>query len=112
VTRWVCEKIAQNCGPTVILLSTLIHNGNLGKKWHKNVDYFCNFQKTAQSKHSPIGRKFSQSGHTVSLRGNYCFKKWPRGPILVPAETAANDWRKNGLEPGLPDFSRYNIPNG
>jgi hypothetical protein len=27
------------------------------------VGYFCNFQKTAQCKHSPIGRKFAQSGH-------------------------------------------------
>jgi hypothetical protein len=27
--------------------------------------YFCNFQKTAQSKQSPIGRKFAQSGHPM-----------------------------------------------
>jgi hypothetical protein len=25
--------------------------------------YLCNFQETAQSKQSPIGRKFTQSGH-------------------------------------------------
>jgi hypothetical protein len=27
------------------------------------VGYFCNFQKFAQSKPSPIGRKIAQSGH-------------------------------------------------
>jgi hypothetical protein len=33
-------------------------------KLHKiNVGYFCNFNKTAQNKKSPIGRKFAQSGH-------------------------------------------------
>jgi hypothetical protein len=29
---------------------------------------FCNFHLTAQSKQSPIGRKFSQSGHPGSCR--------------------------------------------
>jgi hypothetical protein len=28
--------------------------------------YFCNFRKTAQSKQSPNGRKFAQSGHPAS----------------------------------------------
>jgi hypothetical protein len=27
--------------------------------------YFCNFQNTTQSKQSPKGRKFAQSGHPV-----------------------------------------------
>jgi hypothetical protein len=30
--------------------------------------YFCNFQTTAQSKQSPIGRKFAQSGHPVRVK--------------------------------------------
>jgi hypothetical protein len=29
----------------------------------KNLGYFCNFQKTAQSKKSPNTPKFAQSGH-------------------------------------------------
>jgi hypothetical protein len=32
-------------------------------KWPKNVGYFRNFNITAKSKQSPIGRKFAQSGH-------------------------------------------------
>jgi hypothetical protein len=35
-----------------------MHSFNRGKKWTKTVGYFCNFQKTAQRKQSPIGRKF------------------------------------------------------
>jgi hypothetical protein len=35
------------------------------KKVAQKSAYYCNFQKTAQSKHSPIGRKFAQSGHPV-----------------------------------------------
>jgi hypothetical protein len=29
----------------------------------KNICYFCDFQKAAQNKQSPIRRKFTQSGH-------------------------------------------------
>jgi hypothetical protein len=31
----------------------------------KLLGFFCNFQVIAQSKYSPIGRKFAQSGHPV-----------------------------------------------
>jgi hypothetical protein len=43
-----------------------MHNFNCGKEQPKNVVYFFNFQKTAQSKQSPNGRKLAQSGHTGS----------------------------------------------
>jgi hypothetical protein len=33
------------------------------EKVAKNLDYFENFQKTAQNKQSPSKRKFDQSGH-------------------------------------------------
>jgi hypothetical protein len=37
---------------------------NRGKKVVQNIlSYFCIFQKTAQSKQSPSGLKFAQSGH-------------------------------------------------
>jgi hypothetical protein len=50
-----------------------------GKKWHKNLGNFCVFSKTAQSKQSPIGRKFAQTDHTGwdKLERNsawYCFQ--------------------------------------
>jgi hypothetical protein len=41
-----------------------MHNLNRGKM-AQNVGYFCNFQKTPQSKQSLILGKFTQSGHPV-----------------------------------------------
>jgi hypothetical protein len=39
----------------------------------QNVGDLCNFQQTAQSKQSPIGRKFAESGHPDShkKRGHF-----------------------------------------
>jgi hypothetical protein len=34
----------------------------LHKIWPENLNYLCNFHKTAQTKQSPNGRKFAQSG--------------------------------------------------
>jgi hypothetical protein len=36
------------------------------KKVPRNVRYFCNLKNTAQSKQSPNGRKFAQSGHPAA----------------------------------------------
>jgi hypothetical protein len=43
-----------------------MHNLNRVKISPKIVGYSCNFQKTAQCKQSPIGRKFAKSGHPVN----------------------------------------------
>jgi hypothetical protein len=42
-----------------------MRNIHFGKLWPKNVAKLYDFQETAQSKQSPNGRKFAQSGHTV-----------------------------------------------
>jgi hypothetical protein len=49
-----------------LYLSRSLHNLNRVKKLSQNVGCFGNFQKTAQSKQSPKGRKFAQSGHPES----------------------------------------------
>jgi hypothetical protein len=41
-----------------------MNNLNFGKSSPKMCATFVFFEKTAQSKPSPIGRKFTQSGHT------------------------------------------------
>jgi hypothetical protein len=56
------KKIAQNVAQSIFLAKM---NGlNCGKEWPKNVGYFCNFPKTAQSKQSLYVPKFAHSGHT------------------------------------------------
>jgi Gpi18-like mannosyltransferase len=60
VTRWVCEKNAQNVAqPIFVKINTF---SILGKK--RTLGDFCNFYKTVQNKRWPIGRKFAQSGHS------------------------------------------------
>jgi hypothetical protein len=73
VTRYVCEKFAQNVAQPVFLLK-LIHRFYRGTKKLHNLGFFCNFQKTVQSKQSPNSRKFAQSGHPVYVH---------EGPLAV-----------------------------
>jgi hypothetical protein len=51
-------------GPTQFL-SKLMHNLFFGKKYHEFEGYFCHFFQTAQSQQSPIGLKFTPSGHPL-----------------------------------------------
>jgi hypothetical protein len=57
---YVMSRVAR-----IHFLPKLIHNLTVGKSSPKNVGCFCNFPKNAQSKQSPSGRKFAQSGHTA-----------------------------------------------
>jgi hypothetical protein len=56
---WKCRPI---WSPTNYF-SKLIHNWYRWKKHPKNLNYYCNFQNTSQSKELPNRRKFAQSGH-------------------------------------------------
>jgi hypothetical protein len=54
------------CSPTNFLsksICTYVRNLYLGKKSPQTLGYFSNFYKNVQSKRSPIGRNFAQSGH-------------------------------------------------
>jgi hypothetical protein len=62
VTRWVCEKIAQNAAQD-IFLSKLIHNLNSLKRGPKMWAISVIFKVTTQSYQLFIGRIFAQSGH-------------------------------------------------
>jgi hypothetical protein len=54
----LCKK-----SPKTIFLSKSIHNLYLRKKKARILGYFCNLYKVAQSRRSPNGRHFAQSGH-------------------------------------------------
>jgi hypothetical protein len=60
VTRWVCEKIAQNVAQPIFV--KILHILYFGKKLSKILGHFSNFYKTDQSKWPPIGQKIAQSG--------------------------------------------------
>jgi hypothetical protein len=62
VTRWVCEKVAQNVAqPIFVTLNAYIFT--LDKSSPNILAIFCDFCKSTQSKQSPVGPKFAQSGH-------------------------------------------------
>jgi hypothetical protein len=56
------KKIALNVAQHIFVNIYIIYNKERSgsKMWATSV---CSFQKTTQSKHSPTGRKFVQSGH-------------------------------------------------
>jgi hypothetical protein len=63
VTRWFCKKNCPNCSPSHYCQNyyiTLLP----WNKVAKNLGYFSNFEKTAESWQMVNGRKFAQSGHT------------------------------------------------
>jgi hypothetical protein len=60
VTRWACEKLAQNVAQPMFRQPASI---NVEKSRLKmSLGYFCVFQETVQRKQSRTGRKFAQSG--------------------------------------------------
>jgi hypothetical protein len=62
VTRWV-RKSCTKWSPARFFVKTNMYlTCILEKKYRKNLRYFCNFSKTAQSKPPPNRRKFAQSG--------------------------------------------------
>jgi hypothetical protein len=99
----ICENISfQNSFPTYThrlkgspahLLSNLMHTLYQGTKYPKILCYFCNFQRTAQSKKSPNTFLGENSPNLVTLV-----------TFDIMCTTHAL------LQPGLPDYSWYNIP--
>jgi hypothetical protein len=69
VTRSYYEKAAQN-GAQRNIWSKLIHNLHRGKSCPKCGMILEFSKKPAQSKQSPNGRKFAQSGHPVLDQGD------------------------------------------
>jgi hypothetical protein len=69
VTRWVCEKIAQNIAQPIFLCK-LINKFNRGKSRPKTLGYFCNIKNSAQSKHSYNSRKFPNQVTLPPIRPN------------------------------------------
>jgi hypothetical protein len=60
------KKIAKTVHSPTQSLSKLLNNLDRGEKQTNNVGYFGHFQKTAQSKQSPNGRKFAQSDNPAA----------------------------------------------
>jgi hypothetical protein len=66
-------KSRPKCSPTHFL-SKLMRNFHRGKSSTKVYIYFCHFQKTAQRKQLPNGRKLGQTGHPAT---NVCTSLLP-----------------------------------
>jgi hypothetical protein len=70
MTRWVCENVGQNVAQPIFC--RLLRKLNCGKSRPNMPTTFVIFKKAAQSKQSPNGRKFAQSGHpALQLKGLY-----------------------------------------